>query len=204
MDVASRKSHARHSALAKRARISGLIPQGQALERLARHAEGWPDGTVISGYLASGSELDPLAFMQQLHTSGRHLLCVPVVLGKNKALGFRQWSPTTELERGTFGIPVPKSGAWLEPSILIVPLLAFDRNGYRLGYGGGFYDRTLYHLRQLTRPVLAVGLGFAEQEVESIPIDSFDQKLDALVTDSEVLIINKVSQDAVTGVACAC
>jgi 5-formyltetrahydrofolate cyclo-ligase len=87
---------------------------------------------------------------------------------------------------GEFGAEIPAEGAWLDPEVLIVPLLAWDRRGYRLGYGGGFYDRTLRHLRA-SRPRLAIGYAFAAQEVPEVPVDGFDQRLDMIVTEAEVL-----------------
>jgi 5-formyltetrahydrofolate cyclo-ligase len=88
---------------------------------------------------------------------------------------------------GEFGALIPAEGAWLEPQVLIVPLLAFDRRGFRLGYGGGFYDRTLERLRQ-RHPVLAVGFAFAAQEVPEVPTENTDQPLDAIVTDQGVIL----------------
>jgi 5-formyltetrahydrofolate cyclo-ligase len=86
---------------------------------------------------------------------------------------------------GEFGALIPADGAWLQPEVLIVPLVGFDARGYRLGYGGGFYDRTLEALRA-RGPVLAVGFAFAGQEMPSVPIEPTDQKLDVIVTESGV------------------
>jgi 5-formyltetrahydrofolate cyclo-ligase len=90
------------------------------------------------------------------------------------------------LEPGPLGIPVPRQGEWVVPEVLIVPLVAFDRRGYRLGYGGGYYDRTLAELRQAGR-VAAVGFAFAAQEVPEVPIGPHDAKLDAIVTEHGVV-----------------
>ena len=87
---------------------------------------------------------------------------------------------------GTFGAPVPEVGCWMVPQILIVPLVAFDRAGGRLGYGGGFYDRTLEALRR-DGPVLAIGFAFAAQEVDALPQEPTDQRLDRIVTEVEVI-----------------
>ena len=87
--------------------------------------------------------------------------------------------------RGEFGADIPRDGAWIEPEVLIVPLIAFDDQGFRLGYGGGFYDRTLQALRARRAP-LAVGFGFAAQEMPQVPIDETDQKLDVMVTETGV------------------
>jgi 5-formyltetrahydrofolate cyclo-ligase len=87
---------------------------------------------------------------------------------------------------GDFGAMVPETGDWVEPDLLIVPLLAFDRAGFRLGYGGGYFDRTLEQLRA-RRPTIAIGFAFAAQEVESVPIDGFDQRLDLIVTEAGIM-----------------
>jgi 5-formyltetrahydrofolate cyclo-ligase len=89
---------------------------------------------------------------------------------------------------GEFGALIPAEGAWIEPEVLIVPLLAFDARGYRLGYGGGFYDRTLEGLRA-KRPTLAIGFAFAAQEVEEVPTESTDQKIDLVVTEQGIIIL---------------
>ena len=86
---------------------------------------------------------------------------------------------------GDFGALIPQSGDWIEPEVVIVPLVAFDARGYRLGYGGGFYDRTLEGLRA-KRPTLAVGFAFAAQEMPRVPIEATDQPLDAIVTEDGI------------------
>jgi len=88
---------------------------------------------------------------------------------------------------GAFKAMIPEEGAWVEPEVMIVPMLAYDARGYRLGYGGGFYDRTLELLRA-RGPVLAVGFAFSAQEVAEVPIDGFDQRLDAVVTEKGVTV----------------
>ena len=137
---------------------------------------------VISGYRPIRTELDPTPLMQALIAAG-HRLCVPVIEGKGRPLRFREWTPGTPMVEGTFGAEVPEDGDWLEPELLIAPLLAFDRTGRRLGYGGGFYDRTLAGLRSKRR-TLAVGFAYAAQEVDEVPTEPTDQPLDAIVTEA--------------------
>lgn len=136
-------------------------------------------GRILSGYLPIRSEIDPRPAMAA-HAGP---VCVPVVQGPGLPLRFRAWSPDAVLEPGVFGAAVPATGDWMDPEVLIVPLLAFDRRGCRLGYGGGFYDRTLAALRR-RGPVLAVGFAYAAQEVDRVPTDATDQPLDALVTEA--------------------
>ena len=137
---------------------------------------------VISGYRPIRTELDPTPLMLALIAAG-HRLCVPVIEGKGLPLRFREWTPDARMVEGNFGAEVPEEGDWLEPELLIAPLLAFDRTGRRLGYGGGFYDRTLTELRAKRR-TLAVGFAYAGQEVDEVPTDTTDQPLDAIVTEA--------------------
>lgn len=87
---------------------------------------------------------------------------------------------------GEFGAQIPAAGEWITPEILIVPLVAFDRKGGRLGYGGGFYDRTLELLRA-ARPTLAIGFAYGAQEAENLPLEATDQPLDMIVTEAEII-----------------
>ena len=154
--------------------------QGQAAEILADYLSAQA-GAVLAGYMPMRSEIDPLPAM----AAHRGVVGVPVIPGPAMALRFREWTPGCALVAGDFGALIPAEGAWVEPAVLIVPMLAFDARGYRLGYGGGFYDRTLEGLRA-RRPTLAVGFAFAAQEVDEVPIDAVDQQLDVVVTEEGV------------------
>ena len=154
--------------------------QGQAAEILADYLSAQA-GAVLAGYMPMRTEIDPLPAM----AAHRGVVGVPVIPGPAMALRFREWTPGCALVAGEFGALIPAEGAWVEPAVLIVPMLAFDARGYRLGYGGGFYDRTLEGLRA-RRPTLAVGFAFAAQEVDEVPIDAYDQQLDVVVTEEGV------------------
>jgi 5-formyltetrahydrofolate cyclo-ligase len=108
-------------------------------------------------------------------------LALAVVVGENSALAFREWTPQTALLPDRYGIPTPQDGEWLQPDVLLLPLNAFDAQGYRLGYGGGYFDRTLASMQP--RP-LAVGLGFEINRVDSIRPQPHDQRLDWVVTEA--------------------
>ena len=178
-DLTVLKAAARKAAFALR-KPAFDAGQGQAAELLADVLAG-QGGRVLAGYMAMRTEIDPLAAM----AAHQGPVVVPVIPGAGQPLRFRQWSPGCAMLAGEFGARVPAEGAWVEPQVLIVPLLAFDARGYRLGYGGGFYDRTLEHLRT-RHDTLAIGFAFAAQEVAEVPIDGFDQRLDAIVTEKEV------------------
>jgi 5,10-methenyltetrahydrofolate synthetase len=106
---------------------------------------------------------------------------LPVVVGAGQPLAFREWTPATPLAPDRYGIPTPTAGEWLTPELILLPLNGFDAAGYRLGYGGGYFDRTLAALRP--RP-LAVGVGFEINRVDSIRPEAHDQRLDWIVTEN--------------------
>ena len=142
-------------------------------------------GTAVSGYWPVGDELDCRPLLHRLVAAGC-VVGLPVVVARRAPLAFRAWAPGAAMAAGVLAIPVPAGdAAAVVPSVLIVPLLAFDRSGYRLGYGGGYYDRTLADLRASGGPVTAVGYGFAAQEVAAVPHDDTDQRLDWIVTERQ-------------------
>ncbi|MEX5727297.1 5-formyltetrahydrofolate cyclo-ligase [Rhodovulum iodosum] len=149
------------------------------LEMLRAHA-----GKILAGYMPIRSETDPRAALRAMAARGP--VVVPVIQGDGLPLIFRQWSPGCEMIDGPFGALVPAEGDFLEPQVLVVPLVAFDRRGNRLGYGGGFYDRTLAALRS-RKPVKAIGFAYAAQEEETLPEEPTDQKLDLIVTEEGVI-----------------
>ena len=149
------------------------------LDYLAPHL-----GRPVSGYLPIRDEIDPIPAMTAL---ARHApVGVPVIAGPGRPLDFHLWQPDAALVPGTFGTRAPAASVAMVPEVLIVPLLAFDRSLMRLGYGGGFYDRTLAKLRA-EGPVLAVGLAYAAQEIAVVPTDATDMRLDSIVTEDEVI-----------------
>ena len=147
-----------------------------------------PAGAIVSGYWPMRDELDPRPLLRALHERC-HTMALPVVGAKAQPLTFRHWTPETPLQEGRFTTMMPpETAAVLRPDWLLVPLLAFDRSGYRLGYGGGFYDRTLAGLAAEGHRVVSVGLAYAAQEEKPfLPREPFDRPLDYIVTEREVL-----------------
>lgn len=140
-------------------------------------------GEAVSGYWPMGGELDIRPAMRGLAARGTPIL-LPVVVARAAPLAFRRWLPGDALVPAGFGTSVPDpSRPEGTPGILLVPLLAFDARGFRLGHGGGYYDRTIAALRGSGLPVRAVGVAFACQEVERVPVEGFDQRLDAVATE---------------------
>ncbi len=178
-DLIGLKAEARKAAFAAR-KEAFARGQGQAAEILADFLAGQA-GKVLAGYMPMRTEIDPLPAM----AAHQGPVGVPVILGPGQALKFREWSPGCAMQEGAFKAYIPVEGAWVEPEVVIVPLVAFDARGYRLGYGGGFYDRTLEGLRA-RHAVVAVGFAFDAQEMPQVPIEDTDQKLDFIVTESGV------------------
>ena len=145
-----------------------------------------PSHTVISGYIALRDEIDPAPLMAALAAKGC-MLALPVVMGHGTNLVFRTYTLDAALIPGALGVPEPSPDATVvTPDMLIVPLLAFDRIGHRLGYGAGYYDRTLLTLRA-HKNIIAVGIGYGEQEVTTVPHGLHDAPLDKIVTNKEFI-----------------
>ena len=138
---------------------------------------------VVSGFASLPEELNVWPLLRRVAGAGV-ALALPVVAKKGQPLVFRAWTPGDAMDKGVWGIPEPKADKpVLEPDILLVPLLAFDTHGCRLGYGGGFYDRTLARLRAM-KPIVAIGLAYDEQRVNAVPHLDYDQRLDWVLTPS--------------------
>jgi 5-formyltetrahydrofolate cyclo-ligase len=140
-------------------------------------------GTVVSGFAAIRDEINPAALMTWLSAEGFRL-ALPVMQGKGKPLLMRSWAPGDAMAPAAWGIAEPLDDKpVVDPDVVLVPLLAFDRRGFRLGYGGGFYDRTLTRLRA-RKPIVAVGIAYDEQMVDAVPVDGYDQRLEWVLTPS--------------------
>jgi 5-formyltetrahydrofolate cyclo-ligase len=181
MTLEDQKAAARVAAFARRkeAHQSGIGTAAHLSEVLAGYR-----GVPLAGYMPMRTEIDPLPAMAEAAAHGP--VGVPVIMGAATPLKFRQWEPDCTLIAGEFGAMIPESGDWIEPEILIVPLVAFSRTGGRLGYGGGFYDRTLEQLRA-KRATLAIGFAYSAQEDANIPLEPVDQPLNLIVTENGVI-----------------
>ncbi len=145
-----------------------------------------PPGAIVSGFFPMGSEISPMPLLKRLADAGAKL-ALPVVAGRGKPLIMRAWNFGEALDTGVWGIRQPKPEApEVDPDILIVPLLAFDRTGHRIGYGAGYYDMTITRLRGL-KSITAVGIAFAAQEILSVPATERDARLDLVLTERETI-----------------
>ncbi|MBK5935174.1 5-formyltetrahydrofolate cyclo-ligase [Rhodovulum imhoffii] len=179
-DPTVQKAGIRKKVLARRREAHEQGPDaaanGHLLDVLRPHA-----GKVMSGYMPIRSEIDPRPALTQMARLGP--VVVPVIQGAGLPLIFRVWTPEAKMIDGPFGALVPAEGEFLTPEVLVVPLVAFDATGNRLGYGGGFYDRTLAQLSAAGQ-VLALGFAYAAQEYAGIlPCEDTDWRLDMVVTE---------------------
>ena len=188
MDDAADKQRLRAEARGLRAAAQAADAAGLAALRVTEHflaAFPLASDEVVAGYWPIGSELDVRPLMTRLAADGR-TIALPVTRAPGLPLEFRRWRPGDAMEAGGHGIAQPTAAAAVvTPNILLVPLLAFDAAGWRLGYGAGYYDRTLAVLRArlLDRRVLAVGIAYGGQEMPALPHHAGDQRLDAVVTE---------------------
>lgn len=152
-------------------------------EIIAKSAKQKP---LISLYNAIGAEFDLIELAAALRAKGVKL-CMPVVIEIGGALIFREWQEDSEMVEDLFRILAPSdANEEVHPDVVFVPLLAFDRNGFRLGYGGGFYDRTL---ARLADEIVSIGVGFAGQEMQKVPTGEFDSAVNYILTEKEFIEI---------------
>ncbi|GHU05130.1 5-formyltetrahydrofolate cyclo-ligase [Alphaproteobacteria bacterium] len=158
-------------------------------------ADAFPEELIfpdmcVAGFWAINDEIDPKILMQRLEGRGC-VLCLPVVAARNRPLRFLRWKTNEDLVLGPYRtMQPPPSAEVAEPDLIIIPMVAFDERGYRLGYGGGYYDRTLEVLRE-KREVTAVGIAFSAQRMEEAPAEEFDQPVDWIVTEKGATKVTK-------------
>jgi 5-formyltetrahydrofolate cyclo-ligase len=181
------KASLRRDVTAKR---EALSREARRLAAVAVSARPFPlalaAGGIVSGFMPLKGEIDPLPLMRKLAADGAQL-ALPVIAGRGRPLIMREWRFGDSLISGVWGIREPgPEAAEVAPDIILAPLLAFDRAGHRLGYGGGYYDRTIARLRA-TKPVVVIGLAFALQEVPAVPVTPDDVPLDLVLTEREAI-----------------
>ncbi len=176
-----------------RRRLADEVPD--AAQRAARRLplSRFARFRIVGAYVAQGSEIDPEPVVSAIlgYEPGAAQAALPVARDRHSALVFRLWTPGQPLVPDAYGIPSPApAAAEVEPSLVVTPLLGFDRQGGRLGQGGGHYDRTLANLRA-ARPVFVLGLAYSGQELDAAPMDRHDQRLDAILTETEFIEVAK-------------
>ena len=182
------KAMLRRDALARRSEVGAEL-RGRLTERLTaeglRLARLWRP-KIVSGFHPIREEPDALALLDALFRAGFDV-ALPVVAGRGQPLDFRRWRPGDPTIRGAMGIPAAPAAPVVEPDLLFVPLACFDRRGHRVGYGAGYYDRTLTRLRAM-QPIRAVGVAYGLCEVAAVPYEAHDEPLDAVVTEQETIL----------------
>jgi 5-formyltetrahydrofolate cyclo-ligase len=185
--IISRKTLLRAEALARR---DAMAPEARAAAAEAIAARGLPvqpqPGAVVGSFMPIRSEINPLPLLRRYAEAGARL-ALPRIVGRGHALSMRAWAIGEPLVRGQWGIREPDPSApEVDPDIVLVALAAFDRRGFRIGYGAGYYDKTLAALRARKR-IVAVGLAYAAQEIEAVPALPHDEKLDFVATERELI-----------------
>lgn len=190
--VAESKRALRGAAKFTRGRVAA-DDRRHASESLVRHAATVPllavppENGVAAAYYPLGGEIDSRLLIDWMRQVGWRI-ALPTVEQANAPLVFREWHPDAVLDEGPFGTRQPPRGTPAAvPDVLLIPLLAFDARGYRLGYGGGYYDRTLAALADAGHRAVSVGVAFAVQEIETVPHESWDRRLDMVLTERGVL-----------------
>lgn len=182
------KKQVRREAAAIRARLHAqhAVSAAEGLAETGSLHLGAGEERIIAGYFPIRSEINVLPLMRRLGAAG-WVTALPEIVAADRPLRFRLWRPDDPTVHGALGIAAPGGDApVIKPDVLLVPLLAFDRLGFRLGYGGGFYDRTLAALRR-EGAVLALGVAFAGQEITMVPRAELDQPLDGILTERSVI-----------------
>lgn len=189
------KAALRREMKGRRAGLVAACPD--AGERLAKAflAQGmWPKASVVAGFHPIRDEIDPRPLMRHFQARG-YALALPRIEAEGRMI-FRTCTLDAPLEAGPFGTQQPGPDApEVFPDLILTPLLAFDRQGGRLGYGGGFYDRALDYLRSVNQsnenPLQVWGVAFSAQAVSRVPTEPHDQRLDAVLTEQGVIEIRK-------------
>ncbi len=194
-NIDAKKKTFRQQAKAKRLAAYNQHPQaGQSIAETLL-AQAFPVTSKISAFWPLSEELDTLPLLHALHAQG-HQLLLPIMQGAGKPLLFGLWQPGDQLVKASFQTLEPHADKpRMIPDIMLCPLLAFDRQGYRMGYGGGFYDRTIAQLKSQA-PLTTIGIAFAEQEVPAVITGAYDEPLHRIITQNEVIEISASPQQA--------
>lgn len=192
MDTVQRKKEALRAALLTRRNAIAARAKGAAQGLADRFGDAvpLPPKAAVSGYVPIKNEIDIGPLLDALRRAGHDIL-LPVTPAAPGPLVFKRWRDGDALVPGALGTREPAADAPDDtPAVLIVPLLGFDRRGGRLGYGGGYYDRTISALRR-DRDILAVGVAFAEQEIARVPCRAGDERVDWVITEREAISVRE-------------
>ena len=182
-EIQRKKAHEKMAVTASQ-KVAGFLEDFLLNEKFSSAIE------VVAAYIQIKTELDLKPSIERLIRQGKKI-CLPIIVERGKPLVFAEWDGKSELVKGEFNVPAPTTRFILEPDLIICPLLSYDTLGYRLGYGGGFYDRTIANLERQKKQFLAIGCGYSNQLSKTmLPIDEYDKRLDGIVTEKG-LFLNK-------------
>lgn len=185
MQISQLKSDCRKAAFEARKIAHGADLDGNANMQLMSFLKMQTPNAIVASYMPIRTEVSPLPAMHKMAARGMRF-CVPVVIAAGSPLEFHRWTPDTEMIEGAYGAAIPAESDPMLPDIVITPLAAFDLGGYRLGYGGGFYDRSFEELSEIKK-VEAIGFAYSDQEVMMVPREDTDYPLDAIITERGIL-----------------
>lgn len=178
-----KKQQLRKEYIAKRLAIAADVAENASKIVAERLLAIIPIDAKVAGYVALRGEIDITQALTELSTRGNEV-CLPVIAGDDKVLQFLQFSPDIPLMAGKFGVlHPPLHSPSIIPDVVLVPLVAFDANGSRLGYGGGYYDATIRSLRLQNKTVKIIGVAYSLQQLENIPVEEHDERLDVVITE---------------------
>ena len=186
-EVQTAKAEMRREMIARRDALPADVRSAVAEAIAARPSPvAAAPGAIVSGFMPMKGEINPLPLMKRFSGGGARL-ALPVIAGRGRPLVMRAWNFGEPLVSGVWGIREPPvQAAEVEPDIVLVPLVAFDRAGRRLGYGGGYYDLTITRLRA-RKAIVAMGIAYAVQEIAAVPAAPHDAALDLVLTEREII-----------------
>ena len=192
--VAKAKMSLREYATARRRQAHSRYSSGSGVRGAEHFMASIPlaPGAIVGGYWPIREEFDVMPLLRRLIAMG-YKCALPFIDQDRQELIFREWCLGTETIKGCYNIPEPvNTCARLLPNILLAPLLAYDLEGFRLGYGGGYYDKAIRSLRRSNKLIISIGAAFSDQRVDHVPHNSMDEKLDWIVTERGAMRFNVI------------
>ena len=169
----------------KRLLIDTSIVSNNAFYNKLTKNDWFNSSKIVASFLSIKSEISTDALNQYLLSLGK-ILCLPIIENNKEILIFKRYSTGDELKKGKFGVKEPVNSQTYLPDIIFVPCLAFDENGFRLGYGGGYYDKSIANLYSIKHKFISIGLAYEEQKVKNVVHDDLDQKLNYILTEKQL------------------
>ena len=181
------KEHQRKISIKKRATLK--YKNSNASKTLQDHLNGlinFKNYKIIASFISFKSEISTQFLNEFLLNNGK-ILCLPIIKNNSETLNFIEYNLKTKLVSGKFGIMQPNNlSKEFLPEIILTPCLAFDENGFRLGYGGGYYDKTFSYLKKIKHKFISIAVAFDDQKIDELVHDKYDQKIDYILTEKKL------------------